>query len=161
MTIRKIVGYDILTLDKIYLQTLDFFDTSVILPIIIIVVVVVALIIMAMLILNRKPNRKSNFQPRRLDLKNYPYDMYMSSEGSPIATVLEMLRRDLEDLSIAHSSGRINKRDYQERVVEIKKTFQDLKELREIIPETKKCVRCNTEILRDASFCDRCGTKQS
>lgn len=161
MTIRKIVGYDILTLDKIYLQTFDFFDSSVILPIIIIVVVVVALIIMAMLILNRRPNRKSNFQPRRLDLKNYPYDMYMSSEGSPIATVLEMLRRDLEDLSIAHSSGRISKRDYQERVVEIKKTFQDLKELREIIPETKKCVRCNTEILRDASFCDRCGTKQS
>lgn len=150
-----------MTLDKIYLQTLDFFDSSVILPIIIIVVVVVALIIMAMLILNRRPNRKSNFQPRGLDLKNYPYDMYMSSEGSPIATVLEMLRRDLEDLSIAHSSGRINKRDYQERVVEIKKTFQDLKELREIIPETKKCVRCNTEILRDASFCDRCGIKQS
>ena len=150
-----------MTLDKIYLQTLDFFDYSTILPIVIIVVVVVALIIMAMLILNRRPSRKSNFHPRGLDYKNYPYEMHMSSEGSPIATVLEMLRRDLEDLSIAHSSGRINKRDYQERVVEIKKTFQDLKELREIIPETKKCVRCNTEILRDASFCDRCGTKQS
>ena len=154
-------GYDILTLDKIYLQPLDFFDYSTILPIIIIVVIVVALIIMAMLILNRRPSRKSNFQPHGLDFKNYPYNMYTSSEGSPIATVLEMLRRDLEDLSIAHSSGHINKRDYQERVVEIKKTFQDLKELREIIPETKKCVRCNTEILRDASFCDRCGTKQS
>lgn len=153
-------GYDILTLDKIYLQILGF-DNSTILPIIIIVVVVVALIIMAMLILNRRPRRKSNFQPRRLDLKNYPYDMYSHSEGSPIETVLEMLRRDLEDLSIAHSSGHINKRDYQERVIEIKKTFQDLKELREIIPETKKCIRCNTEILRDASFCDKCGIKQS
>jgi uncharacterized protein with PIN domain len=85
----------------------------------------------------------------------------MSADGSPIATVLEMLRRDLEDLSIAYSSGHLKKRNYQERVVEIKKTLQDLKELREIIPETKKCNRCNTEILRDASFCDRCGTKQS
>lgn len=150
-----------MTLDRTYLQTLDFFNYSTILPIIIIIVVVVALIIMAMLILNRRPSRKSNFQPRRLDFKNYPYDMYTSSEGSPIATVLEMLRRDLENLSIAHSSGNINKRDYQERVIEIKKTFQDLKELREIIPETKKCARCNTEILKDASFCDKCGTKQS
>ncbi|WP_455369417.1 hypothetical protein [[Eubacterium] cellulosolvens] len=149
-----------MTFNKNYLQ-IDFSDVSTILPIIIIAVVVVALIIMAMLILNRRPSRKSNFQPRGLDFKNYPYNMYMNTEGSPIATVLEMLRRDLEDLSIAHSSGRINKRDYQERVVEIKKTLQDLKELREIIPETKKCGRCNTEILRNASFCDRCGTKQS
>jgi hypothetical protein len=149
-----------LTLNNNYLQTLDF-DISTILPIIIIVVIVVALIIMAMLILNRKPTRKSNFQSRRLDLKNYPYYMHMNTEGSPIVTVLEMLRRDLEDLSIAHSSGRINKKEYQERVVEIKKTLQDLKEIREIIPETKKCSRCNTEILRNASFCDRCGTKQS
>ena len=107
------LGYDILTLDKIYLQTLDFPDSSTILPISIIVVVVVALIIMAMLILNRRPSRKSNFQPRGLDYKNYPYDMYKRSEGSPIAIVLEMLRRDLEDLSLAHSSGRISKRDFK------------------------------------------------
>ncbi len=149
-----------MTLDTNYLQIpeLNYDD---ILLIIIIVVVVVALIIMAMLILNRRPTRKSNFRPRGSNLTNYPYDMHMSAEASPIATVLEMLRRDLEDLSIAHSTGHINQKEYQERVTEIKKTFQDLKELREIIPETKKCNKCNTEILRNASFCDRCGTKQS
>ncbi len=129
--------------------------------IVIIVVIVVALIIMAMLILNRRPRRKSNFQRRKLDYKNYPYEMHMRGVGSPIETVLEMLRRDLEDLSIAHSSGNINNKDYQEKVVEIKKTLQDLKDLREIIPETKKCINCNTEILKDAMFCDRCGKKQS
>jgi hypothetical protein len=154
------MGYDILNLDNNYLQILDF-DYSTILPIIIIVVVVVALIIMAMLILNRRPTPKSNSHPRGSNLRIYPYDIHMSTEGSPIATVLEMLRRDLEDLSIAHSSGRINKKEYQERVTEIKKTLQDLKELREIIPETKKCRICNNEILKNASFCDRCGTKQS
>lgn len=154
-------GYNILTsLDRIYLQIPEFSTDDIILAIIVIVVVV-TLIIMGMLILNRRPSHKSNLRPRGLDFKNYPYDMHMSADGSPIATVLEMLRRDLEDLSIAYSSGHLKKRNYQERVVEIKKTLQDLKELREIIPETKKCNRCNTEILRDASFCDRCGTKQS
>jgi len=155
------LGYDILIyLDKNYLQIPEFSTSNIILAIIVIVVVVV-LIIMSMIILNRRPSHKSNFQPRGLDYKNYPYNMHVSAEGSPIAIVLEMLRRDLEDLSIAYSSGHLKKRDYQERMTEIKKTLQDLKELREIIPETKKCNRCNNEILRDATFCDRCGTKQS
>lgn len=154
-------GYDILIyLDKNYLQIPEFSTSNIILAIIVVVVVVV-LIIMSMIILNRRPSRKSNYQPRGLDYKNYPYNMHVGAEGSPIATVLEMLRRDLEDLSIAYSSGHLKKRDYQERMTEIKKTLQDLKELREIIPETKKCNRCNNEILRDATFCDRCGTKQS
>ena len=162
-------GYDILTsFDKIYLQISEFSTDNIILAIIVIVVVVV-LIIMSMILLNRRPSHKSSYsaralssyQPRRLDFRNYPYNMYMSGEGSPIATVLEMLRRDLEDLSRDYSSGHLKKKDYEEKMTEIKKTLQDLKELREIIPETKKCNRCNTEILRDATFCDRCGTKQS
>jgi len=83
-----------------------------------------------------------------------------SGQTSPTNTVLEMLQKDLDDASASYSAGLLSKKDFDDRVAEVKKTLEDLRQLTEIAPKNKKCNGCGAEIETEAKFCDRCGAKQ-
>jgi ribosomal protein L40E len=71
-----------------------------------------------------------------------------------------MLRRDLDEVASAHSSGTMSTKDLRKRIEEIRRSLEDLKQYMKIVQKTKKCKSCGVEIPVESKYCDRCGAKQ-
>lgn len=143
-------------LSKIYLQT--FATELTLIAVLTIVIAVVLLVVLIMIAFRRRPHSRTGLlQHHLLTPFHHPH---RASEASPTATVLEMLRRDLEEASEAYSTGQLNKKEFDERVSDIKRTLEDLKHFGEITSTIKNCKMCAAEIAKEARFCDRCGAQQ-
>ena len=147
---------NISSLARISLQlNIDYFTLT--LASILIAGIVIVILVIALLY-RRRSRPKSGFHiPDHLPmLMTYPH----SGEASPTTTVLETLRRDLEETSAAHLSGLLTRKDFEERIEEIRKILDDLRQFSDATSKHKKCSNCGTEIAKEAQYCDKCGTKQ-
>jgi len=143
-------------LSSVYLQI--FATELTLIAVLTVVIAVVLLAILLMLAFRRRPHSRTGLLQHQLPTP-FHHTQY-ASEASPTATVLEMLRRDLEEASAAYSAGHLDKKEFDERVSDIKRTFEDLKHFGEITSASKSCKKCSAEIAKDAKFCDRCGAQQ-
>ena len=124
-----------------------------------IVIAVVILFVVIMIVLRRRQQSRIGIHPPS-HLPTFLHHTQSPTESSPAATVLEMLGRDLEEASAAHAAGHIDRREFYERMAEIRGTLEDLRHFGELTSRSKKCSNCDAEIAKEAQFCDRCGTKQ-
>ncbi len=140
-----------------YLQT--FTPDVTLLALVGVVVTVVTVGVIILLAVRRRPQSRFGSQPVHQPpvLLQHPQP---TAEMSPTVTVLEMLKRDLEEAAAAHSSGALTGTELNSKVSEIRKTLEDLRQFREVAPKSKSCSGCGAEITGEAKFCDRCGAKQ-
>jgi hypothetical protein len=143
-------------LSKIYLQVPG--SELTLIAVLTVVIAVVLLGILLMLAFRRRPHLRTGLLQHHLPTP-FHHTGY-ASEASPTATALEMLGRDLEEASAAYSAGHLDKKTFDERVSDIKRTFEDLKHFKEITSPNKNCEKCSAEIAKEARFCDRCGAQQ-
>jgi len=143
-------------LSKVYLQI--FATELTLIAVLTVVIAVVLLAILLMLAFRRRPHSRTGLLQPHLPTPFHHADY--ASEASPTATVLEMLRRDLEEATAAYSAGHLDKKEFDERVSDIKRTLEDLKHFGEITSTSKNCKKCGAEIAKEARFCDRCGAQQ-
>ncbi|MGQ9543794.1 MAG: zinc ribbon domain-containing protein [Candidatus Bathyarchaeia archaeon] len=131
-------------------------ETTLLILILIMVVAVISVAV-ALILLRRRSHR--GYYPTSYPILPQPEPQPIV-EGPPTATALEMLRRDLEEVASAHSSGLMNVKDVKSRLLEIRRSLEDLRQYMKIVKKTKTCNSCGMEIEVEAKFCDRCGAKQ-
>jgi hypothetical protein len=141
----------------IYLQV--FTTESMLIAAVGIAIAVVVVLVVIVIVLRRRPHlRLGAYQPRHLPM--FPQHTQSMTESSPTGTVLEMLNRDLEETSMEHAAGHIDRKEFYDRIAEIRKTLEDLRHFGELTAKSKNCSGCGAEIAKESQFCDRCGAKQ-
>jgi uncharacterized protein with PIN domain len=124
----------------------------------IVIAVIVVLVVIVIILRRRSHLRLGAYQPHHFPL--FPHHAQSATASSPTGTVLEMLRSDLEKTSMEHTAGYIDKREFYDRIAEIRKTLEDLRHFGELTSKNKNCSSCGAEIAKESQFCDRCGAKQ-